>query len=755
MSYLAQRTANAFPIWSNTRMDPSSLGFRTIAALAKGEDEATIDAVRRSILGGILNTGISTLENPEIFSLNYSDETASLAEALLGAGSITEEALWESDGGFRLILPGGTTKYPVDMVGTYLYSDDTESEVSLTRVTDKVDFDFPLPTDYDPVERNTFSAFTIWCSDDSIATTLGTNPDGDYPTLRAPSNRPPYRGYGAIDFQLPVYNDGEYIAHRIGIKIEGSSHYKRFDDNDLNETLFEGSTVDKLDTNIPFLGYHKLILRGLNEIGKEDEEEIYIRDDGCYRTTKTFISIERVDLGGKSRPAVEYDGFNGTVTLQIEDIRHPTKEYPFLPAVSPDNSNAFDENGIPLQADDFLQVSNLKDPKGISFGHLSPLMLELSLPEVEGINGSYLDSYFLLFMNGQSYRRFGTTLGIEDTRELLASQWLLDEEGEAYTAVDFTFNYFDGKTYILDDIGRVHIHKLGLSDFEAWTLPRTKGIDIEINPLSHRAMLGETIPVWTWHRILRRPIKRVAILRESPTAIAATRVALAAGKLNEPSFRGEYLQSDFSWKSVWLGLDGSGNDIWDDTAKYYFIGDAASSPEESWKDKKFYTSFPHDESSLGQWNFYCESVLRGERDIQLDELEALHDTGVIDEDSYWKTKEALLKREDVDTIHRFSTAVFCEYLQAERTLGTAINPLVTSGTLWGIYFEGLSDNLCIVTKASSGQPAYTANKFKLLSHVYLPWQTGTVPPTLLFREDYEKVTFMTPYSSTLIEVEKT
>ena len=754
MSYLAQRSANSYPLWSQARMDPSSLGFRIKEALARGEEWAMIDSVRKASVAGILNLGVSPLEDSELFTIDYSEATTALAQELLLAKTVTEDALWESEGGFKLILTGGVAKYPSSVTGTYKYYTGEEVEIPLVLAQDKpVDFDFPIPSDFDYKESTYFGVLRIWCSDTAIAAGLGTNPQGKYPTLQGGTNQPPYVGFNTLDYQLYQYNKGIEVAHRIGISIQGSTHYKRFGDRELDPSLFL-SEEDEVNTNIPFLGYHKLILRGLNEVEEPDEEEVYIKDDGYYRTQKSFISCERVYINGKNRPAIEYDGFNGTVTLQIEDIQHPTKMYPFLPAVSPDASNSFDENGVPLQIDEYLQVEVTKGTKGLAFGHLSPLMLELSSPESEEVAvGSYLDSYFLLFVNGQTYRRFGVDIeSEEDNRELLASQWLLDEDGEPYNAVDFAFNYYDARTYILDDTGRVHIYEIGLTPFKAWTLPRTKAIDIEIDPLSHRAMYGETIPVWSWHRILRRPIKRVAILRESPTAIAATAAALADGKLNEPAFRGEYLQDDGTWESVWDGLDVDGNDIWDLTAKHYFSGTDADLPEDSWKDRKFSTSFPYDDSSLGQWNFYCETVLKGDRDVALNLLEVGHDTGVIEEDSYWKTKEALLNREDTNTLHRSCTAVMCESLQALRTLGTEDEPLVDLP--YGIYFEGISDNMCLVSKALSGQPAYTVKKYELLSHVYLPWENVFVAPTLTFKEDYEKITFVTPYSAEVIKVLK-
>jgi hypothetical protein len=104
-----------------------------------------------------------------------------------------------------------------------------------------------------------------------------------------------------------------------------------------------------------------------------------------------------------------------------------------------------------------------------------------------------------------------------------------------------------------------------------------------IEPLNHRAMYNETMKMWTWHRILRAPIKSAKIYREKPDGFGGRKV--------------EYLQLDKSWSS----------------SSYSFAGDEDGGlPEHTWTDFSFETNF----NILGQWNFFCEVELSGTGEIR-------------------------------------------------------------------------------------------------------------------------------------------
>lgn len=739
MSYLTQHAANAFPLWSKVRMDPSSFGYRMLQAMGKADQGTLVDIARFSNVNAGLEGEISALEDPSLYQIDYSEVTTTLAQGLVGLGTVEEDQLFLPESGFVFYAPDGAKKIPI-LKGLYVYGDETEEEVDITESPTKPDFDYPLPTSYDLQETEYFAALKIWSSDATTAIALGTNPEGEAPTLKAGDGRPPYVGRDALDYQAYTLNDGEIKAYRIGVHISGSTHYKRFGDKNYSES----STIsdeDLRDTNIPYSGHHKIVIRGEDITGHPQQEELYIRDDGYEWTIKHFAHVKAVKINDQDLPAIEYDGFNGKVELQVTDIRFASRRCPFFPAVSPDATNGFDEEGIPIQEQEYLHSKFLRDNKGVAFGHTSPLVNEIS-DATAPITGSYFDSYFMLFVNGQTYKRWGVEQETqEDNRELLASQYLLDDEAEPYTAVDFAYNFYDGRLYILDSTGRVHIYEMGLSDFEEWTFPRTRNLDIEVLPLSHRAMYGEQMPMWTWHRALHAPVKRVTIMRESPKAITETQ---NASGINEPQFRGEYLQEDFTWSA------------WDDPdplkGKHHFSGTTAELPENSWDDIKFWTNFdpavdPFD--VLGQWNFYCETVLKGEQDLELERLEAMHDASTVTDADYYKLKEEILKQENRETFHRASTAVFVEYMVANKTLGTVATPLVDEP--YGIFFEGLSDKMCLVKALHGGN--FEVRKFKLLAHTFFPWQAGEMQPIVVLKEPYDKVIITTPYSTQEIEVE--
>ena len=669
MGYLTQRLANMFPLWSNLRMDPSSFGHRFLDAYADFFEVRESDILRLAHLNEVIGGSQTVFDMPYLSYIMLEDVEMSLLPKGLA----------------------GKVSFP-----TVTYEDSGEDKV-IVRASSVNEFYFSSPDYLEMKKTDVLPALKIWSSDSAEAASLPLNDNGEIPTGK----------HDGVSFQIP----GEEAKHllrsyHLGISVVDSIIYLRFAD---------------LTTDEPFLGHHKVILHGEDELGDEIREEILITDDGFYTTKKRFSCLKKQRNGAKGeKPAVQTDGFDGKVTIQVTDICSETKMCPFFMAITSDSSNSFIDESSDAGQVAFPEYDFIKKIKLNQNGFEGPLYLELS--EESNTTGSYLDSYFSLFSSGQTYRRPENALeDEEDFRELLCSQYLLDDLGAPFRAVDMAFNWWDCKCYILDELGRVHIYSLGPTSFTPWILPRNKGITMEIKPLARRAVYGEEMPMWTWHRILKHPIKWVTIMRENPVAIAETGLALGMGLPDEPQFRGEYLQADLTWA----------------TTKYHHLGTPTDNlAEESWTDKKFWTDFPvqlneNVYDTLGQWNFYLEAALSTNMELELERLEKLHDLNGVDDQTYWRMKEEILKRDEEPLILRSSTAIMCEYLQAEKTYGTEEEPLIAAPK--GIYIEGLENLICVVGEENS---SYRINKYKPISHKWMP---DPFSDLVLLREDYEEV----------------
>lgn len=696
MSYLTQRLANKFPLWSNLRMDPSSFGHRFLQSYGEALEENEITTLRLAQYNEALYGGGPIFD---IWSLQYVD---------IGDIGLT----------FAPFGPEGDLTFPLI---SYINEDGEKTYIPKAASWD--DFYYSVP-DKLVLAEPSFKmhkigygfderSFEIWNSNAEKAEDLGPNDDGVFPT----GDNDALRFQVAFGIVWPFSK-----AYRLGVSVTGSTNYLRFGDVE--------------DSDNPYLGHHKIYIRGIDHNGEEVQEEIQVYDDGYFTTKNLFTKVCSIGEGLGELPAVDFDGFNGDVAISVTDARQRTKVCPFLRAVSADSSNTFDDfggSGAGQPVGGLNPTASSADyitgQGGLDTGLEGPLVMELSVED--GAEGTFLDSYFNLYSNGQMYRRENLEIDEEeDLRELICSQFLLDAFSEPVIAVDFTFNWHDGKCYVLDESGRVHAYKLSPTAFEAQTFPRTKLIDIEAKPLTRRAVYGESIPVWTWHRILRKAVKHVTIMRESPAAVSATIEAVEDGLPGEPIFRGEYLQADLTW-----GPD-----------KYHFLGNSTDGgpAELSWNEKKFWTEFPVQDvenifDTLGQWNFYIETALQSDKQIQLEAIEQAHNSGSISTEDYWQLKEQLLKQEEEVIIHRSSTSIMCEYLVAEKTYGSVEEPLIDLIPA-GIYIDEMDNKICLVGREiegfGPGLVPFTINhvfKFDPICHKWFPEVDEDLA---ILREDY-------------------
>lgn len=679
MSYSTQRLANLYPLWSTLRSDPSSFGQRYLGPFAEAFEQEEINNLRLAHLNEVLISGTTVFDFPNFSFVSMQ----SIGMSLFPNGMAAEAN-----------FPSITFQNPTGLV-----------TIAMAESID--DFYYSVPTELTLEDEHVLPEIVIWNSDPVEAATLGLNDDGEVPTGLN----------NALHWQLPN-EEAPHLAqaYRLGVSLTDSTLYKRFGEEN--------------DDDLPYLGHHKILIRGIDGQGEEIEDVIQIFDDGYFTTKHKFIAVKSIGVGANIKPAVQFDGFDGKVTIQLTDLGHTTKRCPFHVAVTYDSNNMFEDfafggfDGNPQnQTPDFDIIQKTSATgKGLE----GPLLIELS--QEDGIAGSYLDSYFHLFTNGQMYRRPGVDLEDEaDLRELISSQYLLDKYSLPYTAVDFTFNWWDCKCYVLDDEGRVHVYALGTTPFMPWTFPRNKLISVEAKPLTRRAVYGESIPVWTWHRVLRKALKWVTIMRESPIAVQETQQALADGLPGEPIFRGEYLQDDLTWGP----------------AKHHFLGSSTDGgpAEDSWTDFKFWTDFPTVANpndvfdTVGQWNFYIEAALQSDKQIELENIEKLHNDGNIDDTAYWRTKEALMGKEEKVIIQRASTAVMCEYLIAHETYGSndILNPVPLIDNPVGIYIDGLNHHICLVGETPGG---WDIKKYKGVAHKWFPDPASDI---VLFREEYNFV----------------
>ena len=690
MSYYTQRIANNFPLWSALRMDPSSYGFRLLNPLAELQEEDLQKSLRLKHFNKAVVSGGTVFDLPYLWYIDLT-EFGKVLDSVEDAPMVIEGIYKKDFDGFGLALqdeilfPKTISEFlydPPDDIWETDGSSGPDSAPANRTIFPPSQFPDPQPAGY----VNKFNL--IWAADPVDSTKYPGIPGGTFVETQIVDSQGSTKELFMpimISADEPLLFEAgadnlaaeDRLAFQLGVTVKGSTRYRRWYDSPAN-------TPKDYGILLPNSGHHKIILRGEDENGNDISESIYIRDDGSYLTQKRFTMLRSIDdpagEPGDMLMPVEIEGFNGAVEISLSDARHKTKTCPWHLAIMADSDNSFAQPNATS-----FEYLNIDSGKPIAENATEgPLMLELSYPEDQNLPGSYLDSYFHIYTNGQSYRRPEVELEAEDdNRELLCSQFLLDQEGNPIKAVDFTFSWWDMRTWVLDDQGNLHRYKLGYQPFRAWTLPRTKTIDVEIKPLDHRAVFGESIPLWSWHRVLRRAIKRIAFIRESP----------AQKPLGEDlsSFAPDYLQADYSWGPE----------------KHYFAGtDEIDLPETSWQDIKFTTDFaaidpnnnPHNieyKDVLGQWNFYCETILRSNKDLDIQRLEKLYQDGLVADGDYYELKEKIIHDQSeglvTEMMHRSCTAVMCEYLEAEKSYNLNIqNP-------WGLYTDGTASDLCVIS----------------------------------------------------------
>jgi len=349
---------------------------------------------------------------------------------------------------------------------------------------------------------------------------------------------------------------------RLGIWVKNSTHYKR---------------RTSLDEDLPFGGHHFITIKGFDSNHRVAIERLKILDDGLYRTSNIFEEITEV----------VWDGFDGDITITIS-----TSIYPMNASLTP-------------RIIDRFKIGAAPDVVG-------PLLLEIDTLD----GASYLKSSVLRWLKGITYRRPDGDAYDDAAVEIISEQILRDVNGDTYAAVDMAVSPVDGRLYILDDHGIIHVYDHGLSEFKHENIEELSDETyIDVIPLQHRVKLNDMIYLWTWFRVLQGIVQTVTISRIDPNGNT------------------EYLQAD---KVTW------------DTAIYEFAGDVTSgNPEGSWEDIRFESNFP----TTGQWMFYCEvkfwgvtNTFKSAAGVFCEQLTSISDmdTGISDPGGIFFTKDCLI-----------------------------------------------------------------------------------------------------------------
>jgi len=678
MSYFTQRHANGFPLWSKVRKDPSSMGYRYLEAIGHETEIETINQIRLQSL----NINGSILDLPLVYEIGgwpglYEFENGLTApEGMLPLFNYPQfdgDDIWPTkvegkhseEGGWVNIARAGES---IDLKGIFAFLYTPPKKVP--KKADERPFDLEMT----PEECEEF-----------IDTYKGLAGKGAWLIHHIAEVAPnPFNYF--LNWGPPGV---KFFNRKVCFLVTGSTHYKRY--------CMEGgpnwpSCGQQEEQDINFQGEHKIVVNGLIEGGGDNpfSETLTILDDGYYITKnkfKTIISVYKSGFNGNFLLVPETPNFRyGTTTGGGYNINPSSlpNERGFFGITSPYHLGIHSEATNTLLSEDEEEANNLllspfSPDDGIQTTPVpeafyeAPLKLTIDIVEDEG---TYLNSWFSLYLNGQDYRRTNVVIdNEEDVKELICSQWLIDENGEPMVTSNLIINPMDSKLYsfhIQDEPGSIGEEEMGpphpyaktlainifhLSPYKfiPWKFPRTRQIAIDIEPMSSRGSFGEDMPMWSFHKIMRSPVKLVAFKREKPSQINGE----IGDECPASTFYGDWLQEDMTWSSE----------------PYWFSGKQTDLPEDSWTDKKF-SSGVLDE--LGQWNFYCETIVEKNTFKELEKLEIKSMNGEITPCEYSNIKQELLKDKNNDELFRSCTAISCEYLQAEKTIKMPLSSYVFS-----------------------------------------------------------------------------
>ena len=321
--------------------------------------------------------------------------------------------------------------------------------------------------------------------------------------------------------------------------------------SDSTEYLIQRTTKNTLVSNRSFVQ-----IAGVDLNGIPVKETIQIPDDGAYLTRHIYSDVS----------SVEFEGFDGTVSLLLTNTEIPFKVDPFM----------------------FLATQDIEGPS----------WLQLVNETVYTLDCSFLLYRTPILKLGSEYRN-GTD--VVDNIEILSETLLLDSLNAPYQAVDIAVSPNNTLLYVIDSLGWLRVYRHGITSFTPPTQAATVSSSISLLPLVSYAKYGQSIPIWTWFRQPRGNIITVMISRIKPDSTV------------------EYLQADKTWSATSYSFSGINNPVipeesWQDI-KFFNEYDQVG----QWEFYCTVTTSLNSETTVSQTSVMCDSL------VPLVELE----TGVV------------------------------------------------------------------------------------------------------------------------------
>lgn len=292
---------------------------------------------------------------------------------------------------------------------------------------------------------------------------------------------------------------------RLLVKVTGSTEY-----------LVKRTTRNRFVSNRAVV-----VIKGLDINRNPITEHLQIPDDGTWYTQNAFSVVEEVLV----------EGFNGTVTVSA------------------------------------IHWANLKEPLRDPFRTLTTIDIEgpmcLELVVTEGGGNSSLVYKVPVYRGGSEYREGEE---IVEQYETVATQQLLDDDGDPLLAVDFCIDPDTTYLVVTDSLGNLHYFDHHLGDFSPPDTEPDQVVSMSIVSFNPYPGLNTTEQLTTWFRQVTMPVLGATIKRVLPDSTT------------------EYLQANLTWGAP----------------AYEFLGVEGVAANESWQDFRFDVTY----SQIGQWDFY-------------------------------------------------------------------------------------------------------------------------------------------------------
>lgn len=277
---------------------------------------------------------------------------------------------------------------------------------------------------------------------------------------------------------------------------------------------------------------------------------------------------------------------------------------------------------------------------------------------------TYLDYIYRYYDMGNKYR-IADIESPEAFQDILFSQTLLGTSGENLDIVDYCFDTVRNKLTTIDSSGVIRFYKIGKTGFNQSILRRTKLIDFSLESIRQQVSLYETAKIYGYLERPKGPVANYIVLKEKNGVYSS-------------------LQEDNSW----------GNSI------HLFQGRDRADVFENADSFEFENYF----DSIGQTNFHIISFTTETKDLLL--LQIKNQSIFEIEDLVTKLNSYAANTEQYEVyINNYS--MMCEYSLPEYSIETGF-----SGENFGIFYEGISNDLFVIKFEENNQSVYKIKEYK-------------------------------------------